>query len=314
MIAWVFAWTAEVVLKLYHYTSVTLAEGIFNSNLKGSVYRTQKEHQVGPCIWLTTSARSDGHGLLTGEQLTQANVDYLNRIGQPPKNRTSQVKTAIRITVDSEKLAGWGISNSAYTGLIQYEKFSRTILNEDPIWRKYMGLSAVHYIPSLSDRELQWHYNNTATKEKSWFLFFGAIPVELFEEVAYKTPTGFEAYDFEKHGRGVFVFNGLEVVSPALLAEIRELFPPLNQFDTPHAAVYCTSEEARPLVAFQAQGRTWYVDLTTFEATPRLGELPANISEVIAWTKLHHAELMRLWPAAVMSYNRFYPDKPASLG
>ncbi|RMU63976.1 hypothetical protein ALP29_201218 [Pseudomonas syringae pv. avii] len=79
-------------MKLYHYTSVPLAGVIFNTELKGSPYRTQDGRTVGPCVWLTTSPSPLGHGLLTGEKLTPSNVEYLKRIGRPPKNLTTHKK------------------------------------------------------------------------------------------------------------------------------------------------------------------------------------------------------------------------------
>ncbi|MDT3244534.1 hypothetical protein QNL75_28710, partial [Pseudomonas amygdali pv. morsprunorum] len=50
-----------------------------------------------------------GHGLLTGEKLTPSNVEYLKRIGRPPKNLTTHKKTLVRIQIESESLSKDGL-------------------------------------------------------------------------------------------------------------------------------------------------------------------------------------------------------------
>ncbi|WLG95841.1 hypothetical protein [Pseudomonas sp. FP198] len=299
-------------MKLYHYTSVPLAGAIFNTELKGSHYRTQHQRTVGPCIWLTTSPDPRGHGLLTGEKLTSSNVEYLKKTGRPPKNLTSHNKTQLRIQVDSEALSKWTLEDSVPSGLIAYVKLSK-MLGENAIWRKSMGLSCFYDLKALSDDELRRHFKRTKTMEDTWWLYFDAIPVALIEDVAFKTLSGFVTYDFEQHGRGEYADSGLHIVPKPLLDEFHEICPPLNRFDTPQAAVFCASADSQPSVAFQAGSATWDIDLKTFASTPRLGQLPENIESVTEWTQQHCDELLSLWPAAVETYNRYYPDNPAML-
>lgn len=299
-------------MDLYHYTSVTLAGAIFSSHLLGSHYKTQDKKTVGPCVWLTSSPDSKGHGLPTGEKLTATEAEYLERIGRPPKNLSTHSKDKIRIKIDYERLPSWALENTVPSGLIKYTKLSK-MLGDSARWRKAMGLSCYYDLRSLSDEELLRHFKRTKTMEDSWWLYFGSIQVELIESVAFKTPAGFVPYDFEDHGRQDYVADGLHVVSKPLLAEFHELFPPMNSFETPHAAVFCATAKSKPSVAFQAHATTWDIDLQDFTPTPRLGQLPENISHVVDWTRRHRDELMGLWPAAVDSYNQFYPDNPAPL-
>ncbi|AVB12273.1 MULTISPECIES: hypothetical protein [Pseudomonas syringae group] len=299
-------------MKLYHYTSVPLAGVIFNTELKGSPYRTQDGRTVGPCVWLTTSPSPLGHGLLTGEKLTPSNVEYLKRIGRPPKNLTTHKKTLVRIQIESESLSKWALESSTPSGLIPYVKFSK-LLGESKLWRKSMGLSCYYDLKALSDEELVRHYKKTKTMEETWWLNFDSIPAELIEAVAFQTQSGYVPYDFEEHGRAQFEDSGLYVAPKPLLDEFHELCPPLNRFDTPQATVFCASADSRPTVAFQARGAAWDIDLEALTISTRIGPLPSNISEIVGWVDRHRNTLLGLWPAAVDTYNRYYPDLPAEL-
>lgn len=294
-------------MKLYHYTGVTLATAIFNSDLKGSAYTTQGRQKVGPAVWLTSSAASEGHGLLTGNPLTDDEFAQQVAIGNTPKNRHTHVKTAIRLCLDSSQLQPWSLVDGVASGLIDYVRLSRDFLGEDELWRKYMGMSCYVDPHTATPEQVLHDFQHMVTQESTWWLHFGSINPNLIEEVAFQTEEGFVPYDFELHGREVFVHNGLEVVSPELLAEFRLFYPPQNRFDAPHAAVFCEGKDARPLVLFQAIGKAWGIDLQTLTASARVGELPENIDLAIDWTQRHQEDLMRLWPAAVASYKRFYP-------
>ncbi|TWI48999.1 hypothetical protein IQ22_04133 [Pseudomonas duriflava] len=299
-------------MNLYHYTSVTLAGSIFNTSLWLGQYLAQNTKKYGHCVWLTTHPEPKGHGLLTGEKLSIDDVQFLQEIGAPAKNLTTHNKTQVRITINSEKLDSWSSENLKVSGLIKYSKFSKQ-LGESAIWRKTYGLSCVYKLEALSDDELRRYMKQAKTMEDTWYLYFGSIPPELFEEVSFQTSAGFVAYDFETHGRKAYESCGLHVIEKPLLAQFHELCPPLNKFDIPYAAVFCANHESQPSVSFQGRGATWDIDMKEFHVKSRLGELPSNIDLIVDWTRRNQDELMSLWPAAVASYNRYYPDKPASL-
>ncbi|GAO93138.1 hypothetical protein PSA5_10495, partial [Pseudomonas syringae pv. actinidiae] len=256
-----------------------------------------------------------GHAFLgkTGEATTILTPGDLRRIGRPPKNLTTHKKTLMRIQIESESLSKWAVESFTPSGLIPYVKFSK-LLGESKLWRKSMGLSCYYDLNALSDEELLRHYKKTKTMEETWWLNFDSIPAELIEAVAFQTPSAaFVPYDFEEHGRAQFEDSGLYVASKPLLDEFHELCPPLNRFDTPQAAVFCAAADSRPTVAFQARGAAWDIDLEALTISTRIGPLPSNISEIVDWVDRHRNTLLGLWPAAVDTYNRYYPDRPAEL-
>lgn len=298
-------------MRLYHYTSVPLAGCIFSTELKSiSPYKTQDQRRVGRCIWLTTSPEPHGHGLPCGQDHTKAQIAQLKEMGRTVKNSTTHNKYLLRFQLESDKLSKWSVTDSVPSGVIPYVKFSK-LLGESNTWRQYMGLSGLFDLDALTDEELRRHMARTKTMENTWWLYFGNIPVDLIDEVSFKTGRGYVPYDFELHGRAEFAKSGLHMVSKASLDEFHQICRPMNRFDTPQATVYCASASSQPSVTFQAGGAAWVVDLATFIPTARAGHLPENIAEVIEWAKIHREELIDLWPAAVETYNLYYPDKPA---
>lgn len=247
-----------------------------------------------------------------GQDNTEAQMAELKRIGRPVKNSSTHNKYLIRLQLEADALSKWKLNGSEPTGLIPYVKFSK-LLGESNLFRKYMGLSGLVDLATLSDDELRRHMARTKTRENTWWLYFGNIPVDLIEEVTFKTSKGYVPYEFEAHGREEFNKVGLHMVSKSALDELQKICAPRNRFDIPQAAVYCATAKSQPTVAFQAGGAAWDIDLVTFTSNLRAGELPANIDAVVDWTKAHKEELNALWPAAVETYNRYYPADPASL-
>ncbi len=300
-------------MKLYHYTSVSLAGGIFNTELKFGHYDSYGNGRLGPLVWMTTSPESKGHGLLTGEDLKSSEMERLKRQGKQLKNEKTHDKTKIRIQIDSEKLSLWSAQSEKSAGLIPYEKFSKK-LGEPAVFRKVMGLSCIFDVSAFSRDELKRKLKKTLTKESTWWLHFGGISPELFESVSFMTPSGFVPYEFEIHGRAEYEKIGIHVVSKSLLDEFHTLCHPINRFDVPFAALFCKAPESKPSVVFQGQGSIWSIALEEpFLVTSEQGQLPANIESISDWARRHQAELLSLWPQAIASYNRFYPSNPASM-
>jgi hypothetical protein len=300
----------ETVLRLYHYTSVPLAGCILNTELKSVwPYTTEDQRQVRPCIWLTTSPEPYGHGLPNGQDHTESQMAQLKKRGRIVKNAATHNKYLVRFQLESDALSKWSVTDSGLSGVIPYVKFSKW-LGESNRWRQYMGLSGLFDLDALSDEELRRHLARTKTMENTWWLYFGNIPIDLIDEVSFKTGRVYVPYDFELHGRAEFAKSGQHMASKASLDEFHKICGPKNRFETPQAMVSCVSASSKPSVTFQAGGAAWEIDLATFIPTASIGDLPKNIAAVIEWTKIHREELVALWPTAVETYNLHNPASP----
>lgn len=299
-------------MKLYHYTSVPLAESIFFSSLRIGQYQTEKG-TILPCVWLTESPAPEGHGLLTGEQLTEAQVEGLRNRGESVSNYHTHDKTQLRIQLDSSNLSTFSIDAERRPhGLIRYVELSKMVGDQD-LYRKSMGLSCYCDMATVTDEQLVYLMRNQPTQEESWWLYFGEISSDFFSDVSFMQSGIATPYSFESHGRSVMESYGLHMVSGSALAELHQILPRLGRFDTPQALAFCRKQDSQPSISFQWDESIWDISLDgQYSTTLRFGELPENISQVISWMSSHDVQLQTLWLAAVESYNRFYPDKPRS--
>lgn len=299
-------------MKLYHYTSVPLAEAIFFSSLRIGQYRTEKGMTFQQCVWLTENSAPEGHGLLTGEQLTTAQVEGLRNRGEAVPNNHTHDKTQVRIELDSSRLAGFSIDAERRPhGLIRYEELSEMVGDRDG-YRKYMGLSCYCDMNTVTDEQLAYLIENQPTQEKSWWLYFGEISSALFSGVSFMQSGGIAVpYSFESHGRSVMQTYGLHMASGPALADLYQILPRVGRFDTPQALAFCREHSSKPSISFQWDKSIWDISLDgQYSPTLRLGKLPASLSLVIDWMSRNDGQLQTLWLDAVESYNRFYPDSP----
>lgn len=297
-------------MKLYHYTSVPLAEAIFFSSLRFGQYQTEKRGTF-QCVWLTENPAPEGHGLLTGEQLTTAQVEGLRNRGEAVSNNHTHDKTQVRIELDSSNLSSFSIDAKGRPhGLIRYVELSRMVGDHD-LYRKSMGLSCYCDMKTVTDEQLDYLMRNQPTQEESWWLYFGEISSELFSGVSFMQSGIATPYSLESHGRSVMETYGLHMASESALADLHQILPHLGRFDTPQALAFCRMHDSKPSISFQWGESIWDISLDgQYSTTLRLGELPENLSLVKDWMSSNDGQLQALWLAAVESYNRFYPDKP----
>ncbi|RMV72795.1 MULTISPECIES: hypothetical protein [Pseudomonas syringae group] len=297
-------------MKLYHYTSVPLAEAIFFSSLRIGQYKTEKG-MTFQCVWLTENPAPEGHGLLTGEQLTTAQVERLRNRGEAVANNQTHDKTQVRIELDSSNLSSFSIdAESRPHGLIRYVELSEMVGDQD-LYRKYMGLSCYCDMATVTDEQLVFLMKNQPTQEEGWWLYFGEISSELFSGVSFMQSDIATPYSFESHGRSVVDTYGLHIASEPALTDLHQILPRLGRFDTPKALAFCREHDSKPSINFQWDKSIWDISLDGQYSTNLIfGELPENISLVIDWMSSNDGQLQALWLAAVESYNRFYPDKP----
>lgn len=298
-------------MKLYHYTSVPLAEAIFSTSLRPGEYRTQKGTTF-LCVWLTENPTPEGHGLLTGEQLTEAQVEGLRDRGQAVPNNSTHNKTQVRIELDASGLDMFSVdSGHRPHGLIRYVEFSEMV-GDDARFRKYMGLSCYCDMNTATNEQLSSLLENQPTQEGSWWLYFGEISPELFSSVSFmQTGGNATPYSFESHGRSAMESYGLHMASESALAELYQVLPRVSRFDTPQALAFCREHSSKPSISFQWNKSLWEISLDgQYSTTVRVGKLPENLSLVIDWMSRNDGQLQALWSAAVESYNRFYPNSP----
>jgi hypothetical protein len=298
-------------MKLYHYTSVPLAEAIFASSLRIGKYQTEKGTLL-QCVWLTENPAPEGHGLLTGEPLTAAQVAGLRNQGKTVSNNHTHDKTQVRIELDSSSLANFFVDDESRPhGLIRYEEFSE-LVGDRELYRKAMGLSCYCDMSTVTDEQLTNLMHNQPTQEKSWWLYLGEIPSALFSDVSFiQSSGGATPYSFENHGRSVMEANGLHMASEPILADLHQILPRAGRFDTPQALAFCREHSSKPTISFQWDKSIWEISLDgQYSTTLKLGKMPESLSLVIDWMARNDVQLKALWLAAVDSYNRFYPDTP----
>ena len=72
-------------MKLNHYTSLTLARGIFTRGFIAGNYYTEHDGLLDSVVvWLTNSMDASGHGLPDGSDFSEAQIEVMLRRGEKP--------------------------------------------------------------------------------------------------------------------------------------------------------------------------------------------------------------------------------------
>lgn len=303
-------------MKLYHYTSVPLACGIFSTSLKHGHYSSQHNGVMRPVVWLTSSLNEKEHGLLSGEKIAnERQRQYVAAIqGGVPKNAHTHEKTKIRIEVLASKLTKMPLNEyrdtnrTDWRGLIDFEKFSKYVLGEDKLYRQSIGLSCHYDLATLPDSDLRKLLTKKLTNLLSWKLHFGDIPPAHFLSVKYKQHNGYVPFDFEAHGRTECANVGIHYLSAEALQEFAKICEPVNQWEIPMIAAICSSLEAKPHLVCRSGSNEWIVHLDGGMTTELLaGQVPSDIDRIRQLIASFKDDALLMWDKAVESYKDFYP-------
>lgn len=284
-------------MKLYHYTSAALAEGILSSSLSHGHLKRFNGKIITPVVWLTSDPNSEGHGLLTGdEKLTKKDVTYMEKVQGQLKNLTTHNKTQIRITIDIPD------DTPTLQSFLEYCK-----INEDVKFAKIMGLSCYLDFTSISDKKLLRAFKTMKTKESTWWLSWVPLSPNLFTAIDFNDAGTFVPYLFETQGREILLDYGLVVVSPNSLQSLAKFEHASHQFGQVKAVVFCDDPNSKPSVEIRRAGR-----LLKFHINDQSlinGNLTDDIEEIKSWIRINSTELMNCWGVAVEKYFSYYPEK-----
>ncbi len=281
---------------LYHHTAVALAESILANGLTLG-YLARKDgsgqHNV---VWLTSDPAHEGHGLPTGKEvLTASKREYMARVQlKPVLNDVVYDKTRIRLSVDL---------SDRDPALVPFVSWARQ--HEDMQYARRMGLSAVMDLSKVKGNVTSLALR-TRTKEKTWWLYFGAIGPQRIVAADFRTTSAYQPYDFEAHGRSAMHDAGQVVVSPATLAELQTYFEPQHALDRVKAFAICVRPDETPSI--QIRGDGVHLIFRIGSADLIYGTTPPNIDRLRAWIHRHAVELTRCWGDAMEVYFRYYPQ------
>lgn len=286
-------------MKLYHYTSVPLAEAIMSTALKHGHMNTMRGivHNV---VWLTSDPTSEGHGLLTGDEknLTLGEIQHMEAVqGGPLRNTFMQKKTAVRLTY---------VLPADWTYIVQnYVEYCRG--NEGgELFAKTTGLSCFVDITNASDKRLKSLMKTVKTKEQTWWISFTPIPSAFVAAIDIKTDKGYVPYSFEPYGRRGLEDVGFFCPPPSALQQLQHLLTGLHPFEQANARVLCADPVHEPTVAIRGGGTERILAI-------RDGRLVRGADQHLVaiqnWVSVHREALLECWSRAEKSYRAFYPAK-----
>jgi hypothetical protein len=291
--------THPKLMKLFHYTSVPLADTILSSSLKFG-HMNLPSGLVRNVVWLTSDPSSEGHGLTTGQEknLTESQIRHLEKVqGGPLRNHVMQDKTAIRLT--------YALPDD-WTAIVQnFVDYCRVNEQDGELVAKMTGLSCYMDVNAADDKRLKRAFKTMKTKEKTWWISFAPIPSDLIVAVDVKTNKGYQPYAFDPHGRIGMANVGLFAPSEATLATLQPLLPGLHQFEIAKARMICTDPAQEPMVAIRGRGTE---RIFTIRDTRLVDGSDLKQHELEDWVRQHRDELLGCWQQAVESYHSFHPE------
>ena len=288
---------------------------IFHSGLSYGVYRMELGNDLAPVVWLTTSPSWKNHGLPEGSLITgKGDLDLVRqREGVSSKTLYSMDKTKIRIDLDDTYLqtldisAYRGTDRQDWSGLIDFEKFSKYILRESKNFRNRLGHSTDPSYKAFSKDERTALSCKKPKNISTWKLYFGSIQPERFMSVKYREGNEYVPFDFFKHGYSAMESSGVVYLREKYLKQFHGLCPPINDFEVPKIAAFCTSADSIPHLICKYGESSWIVYLDedlTVELTR--GVLPENIDNIRTLVSNSRIEAERAWDIAVKRYQFFY--------
>lgn len=285
-------------MKLFHYTSVPLADTILSSSLKYGHMNTPSG-LVRNVVWLTSAPSSEGHGLTTGQEkkLTESQIRYAEKVqGGALRNHVMQDKTAIRLTY---------VLPDAWTAIVQnFVDYCRMNEKDGQLVAKMTGMSCYMDVEAADDKRLKRAFKTMKTKEKTWWISLTPIPSDLIVAVDVKTDKGYQPYSFDPYGRLGMAKVGLFAPSEATLATLQPILPGLHQFEVTKARMICKDPAQEPMVAIRGHGTE---RIFTIRDARFIEGSDLKRQELEGWVRQHREELLGCWELAVASYHSFYP-------
>lgn len=296
-------------MKLNHYTSFTLARGIFLRGFIIGNYYTEHDGRLDAVVvWLTSSTDASGHGIPDGSDFSKAQLEAMVRNGEKPKNNTSHNKRAIKIVIDTNQLKKFNKKKPKSGGLISFLEFSK-YLNESPVFAKSLGARGL--FPELIDRsrsEIIKMAQGLKTKESTWYVHVGPIEPTCISSVQGLAEGVYTPFDFELHGRPELLESGIHAAPADLSNELNSLWGHLKPFEIPLASCFCQNPDEAPSVGFDCNGNRWDIDLESLKVKKiYIGHPPANLQDYQDFVSRNKPTFNELWKEAVDSYYRYYP-------
>ena len=272
-------------MKLFHFTSVSLAEAILSSSISQGHFSHADGTMTRPVVWLTTDPSHQGHGLTTGKELiTSGEAKYSERVqGGRLRNTKTLDKTRIRIAVD--------LDPSTDGSLVSFVDYCGR--NETKFYAKVMGISGLYRLQDLTDKQFLQLKKSSKTKETTWWLRWRPILPETFAAVEYNDGGKFVPYSFEKHGRQAMEDIGFTFVSEPAHNELSEIIPAGNRFELPKALVLCAEADTEPQVAIRGAHRTSIYSIESGHCVQDTHDPFSSLLE--GWVSRHRDELMECW-------------------
>jgi len=286
-------------MRLYHYTSLPLVEGILLSDLSKGHLNTLRGI-ISPVVWLTTDPTAEGHGMPNGtETLTDSHLDHLEKLqGGRPKNRRTHDKMKVRLTLD--------IPDSDMPQLQRFTDYCEHEPNGKWL-AKWTGLSCYIDVATADDATLKSMMRRQATKEKTWWISFLPISAASISAIELRDKDGtYKPYDFEKFVRPAMGEQGFFYPSPDALRELLMIVKHVHPLGDAKPLIICAGPEATPTVAIRGGGTDlWY----EIESGRSLTDTSAYEPQLSVWIARFRTELMTAWDHARESYFTFYPDQ-----
>lgn len=276
----------------YHYTSVSLAESILSSSISRGHLFTADGRLIEGVVWLTTSDSSYGHGLLTGNEIFDADsIRHIERLeGRAPLQRSVADKTQIRITVD--------LDPAASPGLVRFCDYGDDHFSKN--YAKDYGLSALIEIKKLSAKERKQASKNYPTKERTWWLSWSEIPSKKITKIDFWDGKKYVPYDFELHGRGEMIKSGFAIPSPSTISSLGVIVRSAHPLEKVKALLICPDLRAAPTVVIRGGNRSTSYEIATGKRSCVAEE--GQIAGLEEWIRTNNQELTQCWDQAVESF------------
>lgn len=285
-------------MRLYHYTSAVLADGILLSSLSighmnfmGTIIR--------PVVWLTSDPKAEGHGLTNGtEKLNESNAAYTEKAsGARAKNRSTHNKRKVRLTFD--------IPSEEMMQLQRFVEYCERTPNGKQ-FAKRTGLSCYFELNKLTSERLKLLMKSRPTKEKTWWISFLPVSARFITAVEIRDANGvYQPYDFDKLARPALEKLGYFFPSAEALGELQTIVKPLHPLGYTKAHAFCPAPNATPILAIRDGGTQLSYEI---EAGKSLTDTAAYEPQLSAWINTYREELMAAWAKAKESYFSYYPE------
>ncbi|MEV4780490.1 hypothetical protein [Burkholderia sp. LMU1-1-1.1] len=287
-------------MRLYHYTSVSLADGILVSDLAHGHLNTLNGI-IGPVVWLTTDPKAEGHGLTHGaETLNDRQMAHQAKLrGEMPKNRSTSDKMRVRLTFD--------VPEDDMVQLLRFTDYCEGMSDgRGKLFAKWTGLSCYTDMATVDDRRLKAMMKSQPTKEKTWWISFFPVSARFITAVDIRdAKMAYRPYDFEALARHPMEKLGFFAPSFTALQELGAIVKPLHPLGYTKALAFCPAPDATPTVTIRDGGTELSYEIETGKSLTLTADYEPQLS---AWVAKYREELSSAWAHAKESYYLFHPE------